>query len=63
MTVMLKGQSPTVKVSVFNIPISNCNSIIRSGDSNGVTMELKIKVEYSWAYPFDPLIPCFYYTG
>ena len=48
-TVMPKGQLPTVKVSVCSITISqinsNCNSILKPGDSNGVTMELRGKVE------------------
>ena len=42
---MLKDQLPTVKVSVYNVPISeidsSCNSILRPGDRYGVTMELR----------------------
>ena len=45
---MPKGQLPTVKVSVCNIFLSEIdrdyNSIVRPADSNGVTMELEIKV-------------------
>ena len=59
-TVMPKGQSPTVKSSVCNFPIfeigSNCNWTLRPANSKWVTMKLKREVEYSM---FEPLIPCF----
>ena len=53
-TVMLRGQPPKFKASVWNFPISEtgskCNSVFRHADSNWVIiMELKRKVEYSWA--------------
>ena len=56
-TIILKGQSPTVKVSERNIAIfeteSNFNSVFRpAADSNGVTMEIKRKVEYDGAFSF-----------
>ena len=42
---MLKDQLPTVKVSVYNVPISeidsSCNPILRPADRYGVTMELR----------------------
>ena len=38
---------------------SNCNSILKPADSNGVTMELKIKVENI----YEPLMPCLYYNS
>ena len=45
-TVMPKGQSPKVKDSICNIPISekdsNCNSLPRPADSNGVIV-IKLK--------------------
>ena len=45
---MPKVQSPTVKVRVCNIFLSeidsNCSLIVRPVDSNGVPIELKIKV-------------------
>ena len=45
-TVMPKGQSPKVKGSICNIPISeidnNCNSLPRPADSNGVII-VKLK--------------------
>ena len=58
-TVMLKGQPPKFKASGLNFPISEtrskCNSIFRHANSNWViTMELKRKVEYSWACTFWP---------
>ena len=59
-TVMPKGQSPTVKSSVCNFPIfeigDNCNSTLRPTNSKWVTMKLKREVEYS---TFEPLIPYF----
>ena len=66
-TIMLKVQSPTVKVSERIIAIfgteSNFNSVLRpAADSNGVTMEIKRKVEYDGAFSFEPLIPGFRYT-
>ena len=58
--VMPKGQLPTVKVSVCNIFLSeidrDCNSIVGPAYSNGVTMELEIKVYISWACAFEPLL-------
>ena len=50
-TVIPKDQSPKVKGSICNIPISdidsNCNSLSRPVDSNGVIIvKLKRKVEY-----------------
>ena len=50
-TVMPKDQSPKVRGSICNIPISdidsNCNSLTRPADSNGVNVvKLKRKVEY-----------------
>ena len=47
-TVIPKGQSPKVKGSICNIPISeidnNCNSLPRPADSNGViVVKLKMK--------------------
>ena len=52
---MAKVHSPKVKGSVCDIPISeidnNYNSFLRPENSNGVIIiELKRKVEYSWAY-------------
>ena len=52
--VILKGPPPKFKAIVWNFPISEtgskCSSIFRHGDSNWVIiMELKRKVEYSWA--------------
>ena len=65
-TVKSNDQSPTVKVIVCNIPISEihsyCNSILRPADSNGVTKDAKGKVENSWACTFQPLVTCFHYT-
>ena len=62
-TAMLKGQSPAIKISVCNCPISeigsNCYLILRPGDSKWVTMKLKREIEYSWEYIFEPLVPCF----
>ena len=54
---MLKGQSPTVKDSVWNIPISeiedNGKSLLRPDAIFGVIIvEVKRKVEYSWACTF-----------
>ena len=47
-TVMPKVQSPRIKVSVWNFPISeidsNCNSILRPADSKWVTIKFKRKV-------------------
>ena len=56
-TVMLKGQPPKFKASVWNFPISEigskCNLVLRHADSNWVIiMELKIKVVYSWVCKF-----------
>ena len=56
-TVMLKGQPPEFKASVWNFPIygtgSKCNSVFRHADSNWVIiMELKREVEYSWEFTF-----------
>ena len=50
-TVMSKGQSQKVKGSICNIPISeiasNCNSLTRPADSNGVIIvKLKRKTAY-----------------
>ena len=61
-TVMPKGQSPKVKGSVCNIPISeienNCNSLPRPADSNGVIIvKLKRKVAYRGHVLFEPIRP------
>ena len=55
--VMLKGQPPKSKASVWNVPISEtgskCNSVFRHADSNWVIiMELERKMECSWACTF-----------
>ena len=60
--VMPKGQSPKVKGSICNIPISdidsNCNSLPRPADSNGViVVKLKRKVEYRGHVLFEPVRP------
>ena len=64
-TVMLKGQPPTFKASVWNFPISEtgskCNSVVRHANSNWVIiMGLKRKVEYSWSCTFWA---CFCFKG
>ena len=56
-TVMLKGQPPEFKASVWNFPISEtgckCNSVFGHADSNWVIiMELKRKVEHNWTCTF-----------
>ena len=61
-TVMWKGQSPKVKGSVCNIPISendnNCNSLPRPADSNGVIIvKLKREATYRGHVLFEPVIP------
>ena len=61
-TVMPKGQSPKVKGSICNIPISdivsNCNSLPRSADSNRViVVKLKRKVECCGQVLFEPVRP------
>ena len=61
-TVMPKGQSPKVKGSICNIPVSdidsNCNSLPRPADSNGViVVKLKRKVEYRGHVLFEPVRP------
>ena len=62
---MAKDQLLKDKVSVCKFLIceinSNCNSILRPTDKNGVTME--IKKEYSWTSTFEPRVPCFHYAG
>ena len=62
-TVIQNGQSLTAKVSVCNFLTSemgsNCNSILRPADNKWVTLKLKRKVELSWAFTLEPLIPCF----
>ena len=59
---MWKGQSPKVKGSVCNIPISendnNCNSLPRPADSNGVIIvKLKRKAAYRGHVFFEPVRP------
>ena len=59
---MLKGQSPKVKGSICNIPISeidnNCNSLPRPADSNGVIIvKLKRKAAYRGHVLFEPVRP------
>ena len=61
-TVMPKGQSPKVKGSICNIPISeidnNCNSLVRPADSNGVIIvKLKRKAVYRGHVLFEPVRP------
>ena len=61
-TVMRKGQSPKVKGSICNIPISeidnNCNSLPRPADSNGVIIvKLKTKAAYRGHVLFEPVRP------
>ena len=61
-TVMPKVQSPKVKGSICNIPISeidnNCNSLPRPADSNGIIIvELKRKAAYRGHVLFDPVRP------
>ena len=61
-TVMPKGQSPKVKGSICNIPISdidsNCNSLPRSADTNGViVVKLQRKVEYHAHVLLEPVRP------
>ena len=55
-----KGQSPKMKGSICNIPISeidnNCNSLPRPADSNGVIIvELKRKAAYRGHMLFEPI--------
>ena len=57
---MLKGQPPKFNGSVCNFPISKIgnsrNSLFRPADSNSaIFMELKRKVECSWACTFWPV--------
>ena len=59
-TIMPKGQSPKVKGSICNIPISiienNCNSLPRSADSNGIIIvKLKRKAAYRGHVLFEPV--------
>ena len=61
-TVMPKVQSPKVKGSICNIPISeidnNCNSLPRPADSNGVIIvKLKRKAAYRGHVFFEPVRP------
>ena len=61
-TVMPKVQSPKVKGSICNIPISeidnNCNSLPRPADSNGVIIvKLKRKAAYRGHMLFEPIRP------
>ena len=62
---MAKDQLLTVKFSVCKFLmseiISNCNSVLRLADKNGVAMG--IKKEYSWTSSFEPLMPCVHYAG
>ena len=56
-TVMLKGHPPKFKASIWHFLTSEtgrkCNSVFRHADSNWVIiMELKRKIEYSWAFTF-----------
>ena len=55
-----KGQSPKMKGSICNIPISeidnNCNSLPRPADSNGVIIvKLKRKAAYRGHMLFEPI--------
>ena len=57
-----KGQSPKMKGSICNIPISeidnNCNSLPRPADSNGVIIvKLKRKAAYRGHVFFEPVRP------
>ena len=57
-----KGQSPKMKGSICNIPISeidnNCNSLPRPADSNGVIIvKLKREATYRGHVLFEPVIP------
>ena len=57
---MAKGESPKVKDSKCNIPISdtdsNCNSLPRPADSNGViAVDLKRKVQHRGHVLFGPV--------
>ena len=59
---MPKGQSPKVKGSICNIPISeidnNCNSLPRPADSNGaIIVKLKRKAAYRGHVLFEPVRP------
>ena len=59
-TIMPKGQSPKVKGSICNIPISkienNCNSLPRSADSNGIIIvKLERKAAYRGHVLFEPV--------
>ena len=56
-TVMLRGQPPKFKASVWNFPISETgnksNSVFRHPHSNWIIiMELRRKVEYKWVCTF-----------
>ena len=60
--IVMQGQSPKVKGSICNIPISdidgNCNSLPRSADTNGViVVKLQRKVEYCGHVLFEPVRP------
>ena len=60
--IMPKDQSPKVKGSICNIPISeidnNCNSLPRPADSNGVIIvKLKREATYRGHVLFEPVIP------
>ena len=60
--VMPKGQSPKIKSSICNTPISdivsNCNSLPRPADIIGViVVKLKRKVEYRDHVLFQPVRP------
>ena len=57
-TVMPKGKSLKIKVSIFNIPVSevdvNCNMLPRPADSNGlIIVKLKHKLEYKGHVVFE----------
>ena len=61
-TIMPKGQSPKVKGSICNIPISeidnNCNSLPRPAVGNGVIIvKLKRKAAYHGHVLFEPVRP------
>ena len=61
-TVIPKGQSPKVKGSICNIPISeiddNCSSLPRPADSNGVIIvKLKRKEAFRGHVLFEPVRP------
>ena len=63
-SIMPKGESPKLKGSVCNVPISeidtNCMTLPRPSDSNGlIIVKLKRKVEYRSHVLFEPVRPSF----